>query len=446
MEEDKFALVERIIKDIHVVLSKIAELRAFEIIPVDTNFRNKSPVLYFENCLGLESWCIKHVYMYCYSEIMDRYCSKARRKEFKVCSLNSERMIKLLNVTLLLNPELTLLWNKRRILVSKCLLDKCSELHFTKLIISRKPKCNDAFAYRRWLLESIISDERFLSYNIQEFVNEELNICTQASDKSPNNYHSWNHRLWFLNKIKLLDKQFDVHAQFIKEYIFSEQWTERNVSDYCCYHYRQFCIKNIYLLNEESLKKFSTANNLNLRKVLIRILASNFPNDSTIQVSEENLLSYSESNLVNLLFFPSVKSCYCVMDNVSICHKLEVIFHELSINNELIRFYKHHETLWYHRRFVVHEIIGIIHEYFCLTKNNGVLIRNTCKKCTYDDEREKQAKIVRYDSNCMYSSVLFDVLLNHEKKFIEEMRKASDNYADRHEKYLKCIKGFNSMM
>ncbi|XP_013170046.1 PREDICTED: protein prenyltransferase alpha subunit repeat-containing protein 1-A isoform X2 [Papilio xuthus] len=405
MEEDKFALVEKIIKDIYAVFSRIAELRSFDIVPVDTNFRNKSPVLYLENCLGLESWCIKHVYMYCYSEIMDRYCHKGRRKVFKVSSVNADRMIKLLNVTLLLNPDLSTLWNKRRMLVEKSMLDNYNELHFTRLVISRKPKCNDAFAYRRWLLDIIFADKSLQITSIRDIINEELNICTQASDRSPNNYHSWNHRMWFVNKLKTLENPlFDIYNQYIKEYNFSEQWTAKNVSDYSCFHYRQFCIRNHYLLNEESWKKFTT--NLNLRKVLVKILA----------------------------------------DNVYICRKLEIIFHELAVNNELIRFYKHHETLWYHRRFIVHEIIEIIYEHFCLTKSNGVLVRNTCKKCTYDEERQKQAKIVRYDTNCMYSSVLFNVMLTHEKKFIEEMRTNLDNYADRHEKYLKFVEGLHHVM
>lgn len=131
--------------------------RSFDLVPVDTNFRNKSPVVHLENCLGLESWCIKHVYMYCYSEIMDRYCTRGRRKFLKVSSLNSDRMIELLNVALLINPELSFLWNKRRMLILKSLLDKMSELQFTRLVLTRKPKCNDAFAYRRWLLDIILT-------------------------------------------------------------------------------------------------------------------------------------------------------------------------------------------------------------------------------------------------------------------------------------------------
>lgn len=41
-------------------------------------------------------------------------------------------------------------------MVLKSFLEKTSELRFTKLVLSRKPKCNDAFSYRRWLLDLIL--------------------------------------------------------------------------------------------------------------------------------------------------------------------------------------------------------------------------------------------------------------------------------------------------
>ncbi|KAI8434121.1 hypothetical protein MSG28_012255 [Choristoneura fumiferana] len=70
---------------------------SFDIVPVDSNFKNKSPVLHVENCLGLESWCVKHVYMYCYSELMDKCFVKPKRKTPK-SSVNSERLAQLLNM------------------------------------------------------------------------------------------------------------------------------------------------------------------------------------------------------------------------------------------------------------------------------------------------------------------------------------------------------------
>lgn len=129
---------------------------AFDVVPMDINFQNKSPVLHLENCLGLESWCVKHVYMYCYSELMDKYSLKSKGKTQKISTIDSDRLVRLLNLTLLLNPEINSLWNRRRELVEGLLIDKTVELHFIRLVLSRKPKCNEAFAYRRWLLETIL--------------------------------------------------------------------------------------------------------------------------------------------------------------------------------------------------------------------------------------------------------------------------------------------------
>ncbi|CAH0724986.1 unnamed protein product, partial [Brenthis ino] len=446
MEEDKFALVEKIIKDVHNVLSKIAELYAFDVVPMDINFQNKSPVLHLENCLGLESWCVKHVYMYCYSELMDKYCIMTKRKLKKISSIDCDRLIRLMNITLLLNPEINSLWNKRRDMVLDLILDKSVELHFTRLILSRKPKCNEVFAYRRWILENIFQDENVQINNIESLINDEFIICDLASDKSPNNYHSWNHRMWVLNMMNVRRAEIDLNALYIKEYHFSEKWTSKHVSDYSCFHYHQFCIKNIYNLSNNSWTTLENTLNINLRKIFVNILASNLPKDMTIQASEENLISYTSENLMNFLLAYSNKTCNCSVDYVQLCMKLQILFHALVSNNELIQFYKYHETLWYHRRFVLHEIIAIMYDHFGLVRHNGALIKKSCKNCNYDELRQKQAKIGRYDSNRIYSSVLFNIIVSHEKKFIEERRKDGDNYADRHEKYLKFVEGLNNVM
>lgn len=445
MDHDKFALVEKILKDIDNIMLKNAELYAFDIVPVESNFQNKSPVLHMENCLGLESWCVKHVYMYCYSELMDKYLGKSKRKALKLSSVNSERLTKLLNVTLLLNPELSTLWNKRRDLVFRSDLHRIAELRFTKLVLSRKPKSNDAFSYRRWLLDSIFQEENLQSNFIDNLVNEELRICQLAADKSPNNYHSWSHRMWLLQKLKNIDKQYNLNLLYMKEYDFSEHWISKHVSDYSCFHYRQFCIKNIFAIETDSLwKDVNDYIHINLRNSFVHVLMANYPSDSTVNLVEKDLLSCTPDNLLNVLFINSYKNCNCNINNFLTCRKFEILFHELNSNNELLRFYKGHETLWYHRRFIVFQILNVMYEYFGLQKLNGILIKGNCKKCKSDCLVEKQAKLVRYDSNRIYLSNLFKILLNHEKKFIEEMKMNSDHYSERHEKYLKYVQGINN--
>ncbi|CAG9790860.1 unnamed protein product [Diatraea saccharalis] len=445
MDEDKFALVEKVMKDVDNVMMKNAELCAFDIVPVEANFQNKSPVLHLENCLGLESWCVKHVYMYCYSELMDKYFAKPKRKAQKPSSVNAERLTRLLNITLLINPELNSLWNKRREMVLNCFLQKSSELQFSKLVLSRKPKCNDAFAYRRWLLKEIFKDSTLQSNHINSLANDEIYVCDLASDKSANNYHSWNHRIWIINLLKKC-KNFDVQFLFIKEYDFSERWLAKHVSDYSCFHYRQFCIENIFLVSVERWSTFDNHINGYNRRSLIKTLGNNFPKDITVQASEADLLTYSDESLVNLLLSYSNKKCNCTVDNVLLCRKIEVLFHELDLNSELLRFYKYHEAMWYHRRFIVHKLISIMYDHFGINRQNGSLVKSSCGKCNLDATSERNAKIVRYDGNRIYSCVLFNVLMNYEKVFIDERRIDGDNYADRHEKYLRFIEGLNNVM
>ncbi|XP_072937911.1 protein prenyltransferase alpha subunit repeat-containing protein 1 [Epargyreus clarus] len=446
MDEDKSALVEKIIKDVHNVLAKIDELSSFEIIPVDTNYQNKSPVLHLENCLGLESWCVKHVYMFCYSELMNKYCAKQNSKTKKVSGVDADRFCRLLNVILLLNPELSTFWNRRRALVQNCVLEKSTELHFTRLVLSRKPKCNDAFSYRRWLLDAVLQDDTLSSNYLENLINEELSICELASDKCPNNYHSWNQRMWFINKLQAVEKQFDIHMFYIKEYIFSERWIAKHVSDFSCFHYRQFCMKNILKLNNKSWKRFEKMIEVRLRENFAREVAKNSPTYLNNSVVEMKLLLYSEENVIKNLLSLSTKKCNCVVNCVYLCRKLEVLYHELALNNELIKFYKYHETLWYHRRFIIHEIIMIIYDYFGLTRCNGALVKMHCKVCSLDNTWEKQAKMVRYDCDDIYSCTLFEVILSHERKFIQERRNDFDIYADRHERYLKFSEGLSGVM
>ncbi|OWR45898.1 hypothetical protein KGM_205254 [Danaus plexippus plexippus] len=445
MDEDNFALVEKIIKDLHNVLAKIPDLYAFDVVPVDVNYQNKSPVLHLENCLGLESWCVKHVYMYCYSELMNKFCVKSKKINKRISTVDFDRVIRLLNVTLLLNPEINTLWNKRRDWVLQSSLNKNNELHFTRLILSRKPKSNEAFGYRRWLLKSILQDDH-QNNSIETLINDELIICNLASDKSPNNYHSWNHRMWLLNILKNMTLNFDINSLYIKEYHFSEKWTSKHVSDFSCFHYHEFCLRNIYDLSDKDWKILETTLNSNFREVFVRFLASNFPKDSTVQASEENLLMYSEKNIMSLLLAYSNRNCNCEVNYVKLCRKIEILFHALVANDELIRFYKYHETLWYHRRFIIHEIIVIMYDHFGLVRHNGALTKMSCKNCNSDELRQKQAKIGRYDVNRIYTCILFNVVLTHEKKIINERRLDGDNYADRHENYLKFVEGLNNVI
>lgn len=276
-------------------------------------------------------------------------------------------------------------------------------------------------------------------------INEELNVCQLAADKSPNNYHSWTHRIWLLKKLKTLNDQYKINCLYMKEYDFSENWVSKHVSEFSGFHYRQFCIRNIFSIATKSMwKNLNDYIHINLRTSFAHVLLSHFPKDNLVKLSENEILSCSEDDLISVLLVHSYRNCNCNINIFLTCRKFEILFHELICNNELLRFYKFHETLWYHRRFIVHEILSVMYDYVGLLKQNGILMKENCIHCKSGYISEKQAKMVKYDSNHVYSSNLFKILISHESEFIEEMRSIGDNYCERHEKYLKYIEGINN--
>lgn len=124
-------------------------------MPVEST-KNKTPVLYVNSSVALESWCVKHVYNYCYGDLIEDFLTHPKRRLSRVSGLTYKRIMLLLNPTLLINPDVTTLWNKRRELMSKRYLDWVAEMTFTRLVLSRKTKCNDAFSYRRFVIEHVM--------------------------------------------------------------------------------------------------------------------------------------------------------------------------------------------------------------------------------------------------------------------------------------------------
>jgi protein prenyltransferase alpha subunit repeat containing protein 1 len=65
-------------------------------------------------------------------------------------------LARLLSGALLLNPDVTTFWNMRREMLQASRLDMHRELHFTAVLLSRKPKCAEAFAHRKWVVRRLL--------------------------------------------------------------------------------------------------------------------------------------------------------------------------------------------------------------------------------------------------------------------------------------------------
>jgi len=82
--------------------------------------------------------------------------------QFIFSLLDPEVLARLLLGAVLLNPNVTLLWNMRRELVVQGRQDPIFELHLAAIALSYQPKTSEPFIYRRWLLERILGILHFL--------------------------------------------------------------------------------------------------------------------------------------------------------------------------------------------------------------------------------------------------------------------------------------------
>lgn len=214
-------LCEKIINDINAVLTRDPDVTSFEIIPT-LSYQNKSPVIHVEHNLGLESWCAKHVYDFSHKTIL---ASKLSGSKY----IYNDSLVKYLNCALLINPDVTTFWHIRRQLVEKNKLKIQKEFQFAALVLTKKPKASEAFAYRRWLYP--FQSAESIDWSI------EIGICDRCADKSLSNYHAWSHRQWVLERASHLLRS---------EILHTEKFIKKHISDYSCYHYRQFVLQTIF--------------------------------------------------------------------------------------------------------------------------------------------------------------------------------------------------------
>jgi len=419
---------EKILRSIENIVKSDPDLEDFTIIPTEANTQNKTPVLYEEHHLGLESWCIKYVYQYICSELFNVRKSLA---QLKMVRSKRENLNYLLMGGLFINPDVATFWNMRRELLEVDTLNYEQELKFSKLVLTRKSKSNEAFSYRRWLLKRIIEkmskNRVVLPFNLLE---NELNVCLITANSVQNNYHAWTHRIWCM-------EQFVLYYPNIvtRELEFSKEWIGQHVSENTGYHYRQFIIdlfkgcQNIPLHTEyfnEVIKQLNILNDGEAVQLIYYLLGTstrNRPDDYLPQ-------------LINYL--------------VLLLYELLVVIENINWT------FKEHESLWLHRRYVLSSLFEVSHEYlgesFQVAKNINIPMnstnantKNVINLLVNENYGEKQPKMFKSQPNKFESTNLYKILSNTEKKFIGKNSSFSAfrlDLAKKHEKWLKYILGF----
>lgn len=241
----------------------------------ESQTKNKTPVVHVDNHLGLESWCCPIVYRHAHQIILT--ASKKQPHHHTIGMGHSESngssgsssssggadhiqpfnhtLVKYLNCAILINPDVSTFWNARRRLVQKDRLDIRREFKFSSIVLSKKPKSNDAFCYRRWLYS-------FQSHESIDWTRE-LSLCERCASKSLSNYQAWAHRQWVLQKAPFL-LQYELQT--------TERFIRKHIGDYSGYYHRQFVL---HKMNELRYFEHEPNNDYNLMQyaALIEYLA-----------------------------------------------------------------------------------------------------------------------------------------------------------------------------
>ncbi|XP_071450210.1 protein prenyltransferase alpha subunit repeat-containing protein 1 [Hetaerina americana] len=358
MQDNPFPAAERILADIESVFKKDPKLSEFDIVPVNEN-QNKSPVLHASHSLGLESWCVHHVFCFIYQRLMD--LRKKRGRE------DPGTLIRLLRGALLLNPDVSSFWHMRKDLMLSSHLDPTADLHLSLVVLSHKPKCSEAFSHRRWVISHFLLPlcpaQTFPSPHrggeavdlnpslpsplgsISDILNGELNVSGLAANRYANNYHAWNHRIWTIQNVCPKGLLWRV---LLREWSETGQWVATHVSDHSGMQYRQFLLDRMMACSSEGddeggiVVDGTCEQDTGFIQVMAHALG-NFrenPGDGLASISEDG--GFEGHMCENLL---------------------RLAIGELLVNTDLICQFVGHEALWCHRRFIVRTVVGMVSDW-----------------------------------------------------------------------------------
>ncbi|XP_031781073.1 protein prenyltransferase alpha subunit repeat-containing protein 1 isoform X1 [Nasonia vitripennis] len=320
---------------------------SFEIIPVKDN-ENKSPIFYEKNSLGLASWCIQPLYCYVYNRLIDLRQNLHQREEPEVIA-------RWLLGALLLNPDVSTFWNMRRGLLRSSKIDPIKELQFIDVILYFKAKCFEAFSYRRSVLQFILINDRGSTYNVETILRNEFYITSLAAERYKNNSHAWSHREYIIRMFELkCTKEIDI--LLTEEWEESTKWCNNHVSDYSGFAYRQFLLKKL-LLRAQCPEQSEYFHKICKRREIIYEFVKNTIKDCCDALSDK-----SDEEVLNRLHgVISIKSSEITFKQTLI--NLSYWVEDCIINEDLLNAFPGHESLWYHRRFLVFLFITLSNSY-----------------------------------------------------------------------------------
>lgn len=366
--------------------------------------------------MGLASWCVQPLYCYVHRRLFEHRRNKHRRED-------SSNVARWLLGALLLNPDVSTFWNMRRELVRNYKLDVTEELDFTRLVLYKKAKCFEAFAYRRWLLPYLLDGEgkNYDPSPMESPLCVELDITSTCADRYATNYHAFSHRRYVM---ALKESRGYKYPNFDGEWKSTLAWCQSNVSDYSGFCYRQYLLEKCLLETDPDAKgdddifRFVKIDDYRSRVrsvmdyvdglIVVNTDENLSTNDETndedhptmttvrqrqqqqqqhgptlrtldllhgktrpcVTSNNNNNNNGSSSSISNTSHSSCSGSTITATTTISQLKPWQTCFQALSywveecrINEDLIRIYDDHETLWYQRRYLAHILVRLIESY-----------------------------------------------------------------------------------
>ncbi|CAF3055718.1 unnamed protein product [Rotaria socialis] len=215
---------------ISLLSSSIEQCKSIEFMPLTSTDEYKVYCYCEENiylCLNILE--IKPIVSLCYSFIFSKDYQQDNQLNIST------------RVLLCYTTECLTSWNIRRRLLLSRIINIQEELQFLDILLNLKPKSEQLFRYRRWILKQEEIDK--------VSTNKELELCDRTAEKHFINYASWLHRRWIIQYLNVnIDEELERNRL----------WLEKNLSDSSGYSFRA------HLLSKKVLDENLIRNELNM--------------------------------------------------------------------------------------------------------------------------------------------------------------------------------------
>jgi hypothetical protein len=251
--------------------SSIEQCQSLEFMPLTSTDEYTVYCYCEENIyLCLNIFEIKPIVNLCYSLIF--------KKDFQ----EDSKLNILTRVLLCCVTECLTSWNIRRRLVLSGLINLQEELKFLEILHQLKPKSEQLFRYRRWIIKQ--EDPTKIS------VLKELELCNRTAEIHFINYASWLHRRWVIQYFNVnIDEELDRNRL----------WLEKNISDSSGFSFRA------HLISKKTLSEELIDQELKLNENLLKF----YPDRESLWIYRQTLIFLS-LNLQQILIkeFETIKS------------------------------------------------------------------------------------------------------------------------------------------